>query len=552
MTSASQLDTTLEAMESSVREKPRPMGSLVAAGKRLTKKNISRVGNSTGKNASWQEDAWDMYDLVGEQRFLATTLANRMAQARFYVGKLPDDPTEGIVPLKDGPPVEVFSSMVGKGGHFTQMVQRIGLNLFIPGDGYIIGYPEDGVPEVDEDEVTQYIRPEGEPEPDDPWAGIDLDTLEWRMLSTSEVSIDNQSGEITLAGAGDKEKKKFSPDDVVLIRIWRPHPRYWWQADSPTRSSLPVLRELVGLTMHISAQVDSRLASAGVWPIPQSADSALRAASGATGEEDISPLAETLMDAMLTAIQDRSSASALVPIMPVVPDESIQYFQPPIMFGGPLDQEARALRDEAIRRLALGQDCPPELLLGVSGMNHWGAWLVREDVVTTHLEPPLALICDAITTQFLWPVLEVQGVTDFQSYAVWYDVDHLIQRPNKAQDAKDAHAAGAINDTAFRDALGFDETDAPQVDPTDPAVALALDMLRGAPSLAQQPGISMLAAQIRALLNNEVIPVVGEQQDPADTEPVPAHDAAEATGTEAPEEGGMPATADAPAEEPTE
>lgn len=536
-------------------DRPYPMQSLVAAAKRITGKSMKRPGNAGAgsKSQAWQEDAWDMYDLVGEQRFLATTLANRLAQARFFVGKLPEDTTEDIIPVEDGEAYETFQSMVGKGAHFTQMVARLGLNLFIPGDGYLLGIPRDAeaAAKVPADNVRQVgISPLGIVQDTDPLAGIDIETLDWQMRSISELNIDEREGKITLHGPGasDNGKKEYAADDVVLIRVWRPHPRHWWQADSPTRSSLPVLRELVGLTMGISAQIDSRLAGAGILWIPQELDAALRAAAGATGEDDESPLTEALMEAMITPISDRSNASAVVPLMPVVPGdwiEKIRYDR----FDGALDPEYRALRDEAIRRLALGQDCPPELLLGVAGMNHWGAWLVREDVVTTHLEPPLALICDAITTQFLWPVLELAGVEDFQDFAVWYDVEHLIQRPNKAQDAKDAHKEGVIGDAALRDALGFDERDAPPVDPTDPAISLALDMLRQAPSLAQSPGISMLAEQVRAMLNGEVIPVVTDQQDPAATPAVDADDA-DVDGEEQPVEGGTPATNDAPAEGP--
>lgn len=478
-----------------------------------------------------------MYDLVGEQRFLATTLANRLGQARFFVGKLPQDTTEDIVPLTEGPAYEAFETMRGKGNAFAQMVVRTGMNLFLPGDCYMLGTPPKtppGQPEAPVD-LSKGIDPFGVAEEVDPLEGIDIATLKWRMLSVSEITIDKNNGDIEVNQNG---KEKWSADDVLLIRIWRPHPRYWSQADSPTRSSLPVLRELVGLTMHISAQVDSRLAGAGLLLVPASAEAAMRAAAGADGDDDASPFAEALMDAMSTAIDDRSSAAALVPLTVSVPDESIEKFKF-MSFAGPLDKEARQLRDEAIRRLALGQDCPPELLLGVGGMNHWGAWLVREDVVNTHLEPPLALICDAITTQFLHLVLEQQGVEDFEDYVVWYDVDHMIVRPNRAEDAKYAKDAGLISDEASRDALGFDDSDAPKIQPRDPVVELMLEMLREAPSLAVNPGLDVLAAQVRALLDG--VPVPPNPNNPTDAETDPSDPE---TGDEGSTEGGTPATAE--------
>jgi hypothetical protein len=517
-------------------EKPLPLHSLVAAARRLTSSEIKRKATGT-KAAEWQEDAWDMYDLVGEQRFLATTLANRLGQARFFVGKMPVDQTEDIEVQTDGPAYEIFGSMADKREHFKQMVTRLGMNLFMPGDGYLVGLPPSGGEATDEEaqQTEDGITPFGQ----DPIGDIDIDTLEWRMLSVSECTIDGNSGDVTISGYG-QGKTKYNADEIVLIRVWRPHPKIWWEADSPTRSSLPVLRELVGLTMHISAQVDSRLAGAGVLLVPASAEAAMRAAIGAdpnADENSLSPFAEALMQAMLEPIGDRSNASAVVPLTVSVPDESIEKFRH-MAFSGPLDAEARNLRDEAIRRLALGQDCPPELLLGVGGMNHWGAWLVREDVVTTHLEPPLALICDAITTQFLWPVLEQQGVADFEQYAVWYDVDHLVQRPQRTEDAKYAKEAGLISDEATRDALGFDESDAPKVNPNDPVKDLVLEMLRTAPSLAQNPGLPILAQQIQDMLDGKITPLPGQPElGDAPAEPAPA-------GEDGSTEGGVPATAE--------
>lgn len=526
--SVQKLDPTEEEVAFTVAAgRPRPLGnSLSASAQRLTKETISRIGNK-GKAEAWQDDAWDMYDLIGEQRFLSNTLANRMSQARFYIGKLPENTTEDIEPLTEGPAYEVGQSLLGNGMNFQQVAQRAGVNLSIPGDGYLIGCPnKDPEPKPDS---YDGITPIGETE--DPLTGVDINDLEWKFRSVSEVEFKEGDVHIKMSGS---HSKKYHADDVVIIRVWRSHPRRWWDADSPTRSSLPVLRELVGLTMHISAQLDSRLAGAGVFFIPSSADQAMRAALGASDEQDTSPLADALMLTMTTAINDRASASALTPIMPVVPDESIEHFRF-VSFATPLDAEARPLREESIRRMALGQDCPPELLLGVAGMNHWGAWLVREDVVTTHLEPPLAILCDAITTQFLWPVLELQGVENFKDYVMWYDVEHLILRPNRSADAVKAREMGLIGDPTARDALGFDETDAPAIIPTDPVLELVLSMIRTAPSLAQAPGISVLAEQIRAMMDGRVEPlpgaeVVGETEEAEET--IPA------------EEGGVPATED--------
>ena len=84
--------------------KPAPLTSVVASARRITSETIDR---KRFRVEGWQNDAWDMYDLVGEQRFLTTTLANRVAQGRLYVGHLPDALTNA--PVEVVPPVETVS-----------------------------------------------------------------------------------------------------------------------------------------------------------------------------------------------------------------------------------------------------------------------------------------------------------------------------------------------------------------------------------------------------------------------------------------------------------
>src|SRR5690625_4623107 len=481
--------------KSTTPSRPEPLRTLLASARRMTSADSDSRGQSrVGQTADWQNDAWDLFDLVGEQRFLATTLAGRLSQAGFYVGTMGEATTDAPEPSDNAAANDLLTNIGGGPAGLAQVIHRLALNLWVAGDGWLVGIP----PEV-LDGSTRDGAGLAPSRPSPP-------SLDWRTLSVSEVS-QGRDGEVTLNLDHDSQVTAHV-DDLWLVRVWRPHPRRSWEADSPTRASLPVLRELVGLTMHISAQVDSRLAGAGLLLVPQSAQQALRAAAG-VDEDAGDQFTEALMEAMMTPIQDRDSASAVVPLVVTVPDEAADKFEH-ISFSSPLDGEARELRDEAIRRLALGQDAPPELLLGTGGMNHWGAWLVREDVVTTHLEPPLALISDALTTQYLWPALIEQGMKpeEAEQYVIWYDVSDLVARPNRSDDAKALHASGVLSDEALRRETGFDENDAPP--PVDesasnhPEVDMALDLARANPALFSAPGLPSVVAQIRKVLDGEV------------------------------------------------
>lgn len=577
--------------------RPTPLNSLVASAKRLTTKKIK--GRKFGAE-EWQNDAWDMFDLVGEHRFLGTTLANRLSQARLFVGRLPDALSEAPVEVTtqeeatgdetkvdisgdasatqthaadEGiPPEVVIQALEAFGGTPSgraQMMARMGLNLFVAGEGWLCGIPNEYLEVMDDTSSTTRKALDLSTDSDEEGADIELEDLTWRMLSTSEVEA-SQTKNTVVIHLDDDQKLEVRPEQVYLMRVWRPHPRKSWWADSPTRSTLTVLRELVGLTMHIGAQIDSRLAGAGVFIIPQSAQEAMRNGTGLPqiegNADEQDPFTQALIEAMTTPINDRSSASAIVPLVITVPDESVEKFKH-ISFATDLDKYAGQRRDEAIRRLALGHDAPPELLLGMGGMNHWGAWLVQEDVVTTHIEPSLALICDAITTQYLWPMLEEMGYDEdlVHEYVVWYDVSHLIVRPNRSSDAKDLFDAGAISAKAYRDAAGFEDTDAPTAEleaakkeqegenADDRALRQAaglkaVDLAIANPQLVIQPGLQAVANQVYEVMKGDFSENDEEDaeaeappaEEPQVTQPPPEEEEEEA--------GKMPDTQDRPAE----
>jgi len=84
-------------------------------------------------------------------------------------------------------------------------------------------------------------------------------------------------------------------------------------------------------------------------------------------------LMSILMEAMTSSLIDQDSAAAKVPIVVTASAESIAAVKH-LTFWSELDQHAAELRKEAIGRLALGMDVPPEVLQGASDSNHWSAW----------------------------------------------------------------------------------------------------------------------------------------------------------------------------------
>lgn len=476
--------------------------ALTAAASRPTVARAAAEPSHTSPSArSWQAEAWAAYDEVGEERFLASTLSGRLSQARLYVQHKPltgphsslrDDATD-VTDTAAGPTAQLAEAVLAALGasqqDLGQMLQRLATNLFVAGEGWLVGVPRHVIDEVSPSSAPAVTAPSPDPS---------LSDLVWRVLAVTEVSAVGRDGRTVRLNLGTDGSApvEVSADEVYMVRVWRPHPARYWEADSPTRACLPILRELIGLTRHISAQIDSRLAGAGILVVPSSAAAALAsdaADSSAYGAPD--PFVAALMDSMLRPIENRDDASAVVPLVVTVPDEAADKLSH-LTFSSALDSGARDLRDEAIRRLALAQDAPPELLLGSGAMNHWGAWLTREDTVTTHIEPVLALICDALTSQYLRPVLLSAGLGEgeVRTLSVGYDVSALVARPNRSEEALNLHRAGAVSDEALREASGFDDSDAKPLD--ERALMQALALVTKRPDLMGTIGIGPLTEEI--------------------------------------------------------
>lgn len=478
--------------------------SLTAAAKRITGRKLKRAGSGL----TWSDEVWKYYTEVGELHYLAGTVANAMSMVELFVAK--KDPETGgwerIVDDND-PAMVALDALAGDSPTgMSEMLRRFGLNLFVGGDAYLVGHPAeddrdgDGAPST----VTQFIDRNAVQEP----GTLDLESLCWKVYSAAEVRIDDAI--VKVAG------REFNEAECVVVRVWRPHPRDMHFADSPVRAAIPILRELVALTMYVSAILDSRFAGAGIVWMPEGAS-----VLGGTAPEDspdVDPFIVDVMDAMMTPITNRDAASSLVPIFVTLPDEIA--WQPEHMsFASPLDDTAKDLRDEAIRRLALSLDAPPEVLTGMGDTSHWSAWLVAEDMIKLHVLPPIGLIRDALVREYLRPVLEANGITNPQDYTIEADASALTLRPNRSTEAMSLFDKGLITSSATREAMGFGEEDAPEAKAKDEAVERALEMITQAPSLAQDPGLTVLTNQIRQLLGIPTVEYDAIEGEPADEVP---------------------------------
>jgi hypothetical protein len=406
-------------------ERPTP-ATLTAAVSRLSMDGASWRSYRFGDRA-WQADAWRLYDITGQLRFVANWVGNSVSRCDMYVAELTQDGKPGAA--VDDPEIAALAAgPLGSGDSRAEALRLLGIDLFVPGEAYIVveaGGNEDG---------------------------SDL----WWVVTSRQIK--RTGDQITVVrspmyGGGTMEYR----DGVDLIlRVWTPHPADTSEPDSPTRSAIPDLREMEALRKREFAELDSRLAGAGLLGLPDSLDLP-------RGDDDpagVTGFFSYLMRAASRSLRDRSSAEAMVPIMITGPADDLKKIVY-LTFWSELSEAIGPMRESALRSLAQSLDIPPEVLLGLGGTNHWSAWAISDEAVQTQIKPVLSRIAAALTVGYLHPALEAIGVEDFKRYVYHFDTAPLTTRPNRTADAVNLHDRGLLSDEATREAGAWGEESAP-------------------------------------------------------------------------------------------
>jgi len=393
-------------------------------------KNLSRPTRADG----WHAEAWRFYHTIGEFRYACDWVGGMLSKALIHATQEKNGKVEKVT---TGPAAEYMDELFGNADGRAEMFRLLGIHLSVTGEAHIVAYPD--------------TDPMGD--------GGDV----WEIAASTKVHEPAYDG--GKWRVNDKELQ-CDPADVLHIRIWRPDPVDPEVAVSPTRAILSTLGELERLTDHVAAQVDSRLAGAGILLMPSEMTFPVPPSTNEDGTETVVRVANTAEDlmkviteTMATSIEDRSDPSALVPIVITAPAEAIQHVQH-MTFWTELDKQAIELRNEAIRRLALGMDMPPEVLQGISESNHWSAWQADESAIKSHTEPLLKIITTALAKRYLRPLISgTNHEGELRHYSIGVDTSEMRLRPNRSKEALELHQLGLLSRAAVIRETGFEDTD---------------------------------------------------------------------------------------------
>lgn len=404
----------------------RPSATVVASAARILPENAQALRAARQR---WQADAWTYRDAVPEVRYAHNFLGNATAQVRMYpaqIGEDGDEPLDFDDPDCTLPPdlqvaaraamARLTGNAAGHGAILSPVVQ----NFETVGECQLLGFTD-----MDSGQET------------------------WSIRSMDELRV-TDAGYFLTDSATTATQGRQLPDDSYVARLWSPHPRFSAWPDSPMRALLDVCEELLLAGRERRAALRSRIAGNGILKVPNELltvgppdEPGPPEDAGAGLDEAADPRATKFMAdltlAMTTPIGDETSPSALVPLLVRGPAEALAALGH-FTLDRPGDQRLSDAEEKALRRLGTGLDVPPEIISGLSDVNHWTAWQIDTSTWTHHVEPITAAACAALTIGYLRATLEAMGrwPPDLISQVViWYDPRNLVHDPRAEAEVGD-------------------------------------------------------------------------------------------------------------------
>lgn len=429
---------------------------LTAAAVRLNVADKSQVEQITKRRAgsTWQTDAWEYYDLIGEVKYAFRLFSNVLSRIRLTAGYIDDEDSppsalRDVDAIDDKTKAAVNRAMRRAFGATSQseILRRAAINLLVAGECYLVQLP--------------------------PVYGL-RDQEQWKILSVDELVFKDNSAWYKPSRSAPQNQWERLPDGTFKGRIWSPHARFADEADSSMRALISDCDDLFLYTRAGRGAARSRL-NAGAFFVP---DTMSVSADEPTDFPDDIPLdpevfaefedpdddrfEQEMFDHFSAPIADESAASSVVPFLIRGTREDGAALRH-IKFDRPFDVEISKRADRALERILQGIDLPKDIVTGLANIKYSNAIQIEESFYTAHIEPVVLLLCDAFRAVYLIPALEADGVDPslLDNIVIWYDPSAIMTAPDKSNAANVGYDKYALSAEAWRRANGFAETDAP-------------------------------------------------------------------------------------------
>jgi hypothetical protein len=444
------------------------------------------------KYNSLQDQLWGYYYSLEEFSAAVNWKGNALSRVRLLAAEYIPGGDEPL-PISEGPAADAVARLAGGIGGQSQLMRLMGVHYNVPGEGWLVGRTDEYGEEL------------------------------WAVYSADELRVKGKVYQLRV-GEGERDWESIIGDDVMVVRFWRPDERYSYRACSVAVHALGAMAELTLINNRIIAETISRLASNGILLYDMDRLS-LTQLPNPDGVDGTDPFAQVFVEIGSRGVRDPKSAEAAMktPIgvrLGDATDRKLSDVMEVVDLSNPIDDKLIPQRESAIRRLATALDMPSDQLLGVSGMNHWGAAQVEESGIKLHIAPDAETICHALTKGYLIPVLRAEGERQGRDLLVgpnggrivmWYDPSEIVQRPDKSDDAILAYDRMEINGAALRREIGLSESDEPTPDELD---AMTDKLLRRSVATGAQAAESVGDNEEMGTVSTETD---AGSEDPADT-----------------------------------
>lgn len=410
--------------------------SLIASAVRMTLAEDTWRGYRFTDEA-WQRQAWDFYDTNPQLHNAVDYIGSACSMVRLYVAEVDENGVRQGEVKSDTEVGALAETLFGGPGNKAEMLRNIGESLTVAGECYILGKAARG--------------------------GM---SDKWWVAAPSEV---RRQGDVFWVNMGRAEREILNPSSDIIIRAWTPHPRRSFLADSPVRALLGLLAEMESMQMFIRAQMNSRIANAVLYFLPND----LSFPKGDGQPATIDDIYQQFYDVITSNLEGKGTAAQIAPIIMQMPPDSLQAMRgiEPIRFDSPLSEQAIELRKEQQNKLAIGMNVPVEIQLGGQDMNHWSIWWAGEEFIVKTVMPLMNRVVDALTVAYLIPALRAMG-KDPKRFTYWYDTAPLANSANKLADALNLYNASGgpiVSAATVRREGGYNDADAPSQEETNEA-----------------------------------------------------------------------------------
>lgn len=376
-------------------------------------------------NWDWQRKAFFYTKLIPELNYASRFYAKMLKKLLIYPAfRRPDDTTE---PIKEGLPVDLLDRIQDPGGGRSQILSNYGRLMFMIGEGYLFGRE----------------------------LGTDMER--WAFVNPEELEITPDGYKWKPTSSGDPIELPRSRTEAY--RMWSPDPERSGEAESPMRAAIGIAEELDLLSKAVRSTAVTRMLN-GLLKVPAE----LSFGSDEPGLDDdpeANPFIQELLDYIVSAIENPGSAEAAAPWVAEGAAEFLEQLEWMSLHDPQNDYMELGLRKEAIDRLAMGMDLPPEILKGMAEANHWGARQIMHDTWLSHGQPVAEQFCDDLADAYLRPALKAEGFDRWRDVVIGYDDSNVVIPPDRTDDADKAYDRGTLSRVGHRKLKGISEDLAP-------------------------------------------------------------------------------------------